>query len=58
MLPGGDLYEQEEAFFRMADARNEAHVENWLQTLNIPVIRADGTRSTEENIHLIAKSLR
>ena len=58
MLPGGDLYEQEEAFFLMADARNEAHMENWLQTLTIPVIRADGTRSTEENLHLIAKSLR
>ena len=57
MLPGGDLYEQEEAFFRMADARTDDHVENWLRTLIVPVIKVDGTRPTDENISIIANTL-
>ena len=57
MLPGGDLYEQEESFFRMADARTDDHVENWLRTLIVPVIKVDGTRPTDENISIIANTL-
>lgn len=43
MLPGGDLYEQEEAFFNMAAARTEDYAEEWLKSLNCPIIKADGT---------------
>jgi len=52
---GGDLFEQEESFFRMVESRGDDFVENWLQTLTCPVIRVDGTRSIEENIELILK---
>ena len=50
MLPGGDLYEQEEAFFRMVSQREDTLVENWLRTLQCPVIRVDGTKPVAENV--------
>lgn len=53
MLSGGDLYEREENFFRMAESRNEAYVENWIQTLKCPVIRVDGTKPVFENVEYI-----
>ena len=53
MLPGGDLYESEEAFFKFVEERPEDHVENWLETLKCPVIRVDGTKPVEENIAFI-----
>lgn len=55
--PGGDLYEKEERFFAMAASRAENSVEEWAQTLSCPIIRADGTRPVEENIHLIIKEI-
>lgn len=53
MLPGGDLYEQEENFFKFCKSRAENTVEEWVQCLNCPVIRVDGTKSVSENIELI-----
>jgi len=53
MLPGGDLYTQEERFFAFAASRAENTVEDWVQCLSCPVIRADGTKPLEENIRLI-----
>lgn len=53
MLSGGDLYEQEENFFKFIENRPEDHVENWIKTLKCPVIRIDGTRPIEENVSLI-----
>ena len=50
MLPGGDLYRQEEAFFAMAESRSEAEAADWLSTLSVPVTVLDGTVSIEENI--------
>lgn len=55
MLAGGDLYEQEESFFRMAESRQEDYVEGWLETLDCPVIRVDGTKPVKENIERIIK---
>lgn len=57
MLPGGDLYKQEKAFFDMVSAREESYVEEWLQTLHCPIIRVDGTKSIEENIVSIMKQI-
>ena len=57
MLPGGDLYEQEEVFFNMAAARTEDYVEEWLKSLNCPVIQVDGTRPIEENINFITEKI-
>lgn len=57
MLPGGDLYEREEAFFKMVGFRQEDYAENWLESVDCPVIRIDGTRSIEENVTFISRQL-
>ena len=57
MLPGGDLHEQEKAFFRMAESRQEDYVENWLQLVKCPIIRVDGTKPIEENVNAILQSI-
>lgn len=53
MLPGGDLYEQEETFFHMAAGRTKQYVEDWVDSVNCPVIRVDGTKPVEENVEYI-----
>ena len=53
MLPGGDLYEQEEKFFHLVKSRTENIVEEWVQSLSCPIIRVDGTKPVEENIKFI-----
>ena len=53
MLPGGDLYEQEQKFFDFACSRAENSVEEWAASLSCPVIRVDGTKSAAENIKSI-----
>lgn len=57
ILPGGDLYEKEKQFFDMAESRREAEVEDWLRTLTIPVIRADGTLPISENGKILRQML-
>ena len=53
MLPGGDLYEQEESFFAFAAGRAEDFAERWVRTLRCPVLRVDGTRPVAENVDYI-----
>ena len=53
MLKGGDLYESQEAFFNLINARPEHYVEEWVQSLNCPVIRIDGTKPIGENLAFI-----
>ena len=57
MLSGGDLYEQEEAFIKMAESRKDEYVESWLRSLKCPVIRVDGTKSIDENVEHIVKAI-
>ena len=57
ILMGGDLHEQEEAFFRMVDSRQDAFVENWLQKVTCPIIRVDGTKPIEENVEYICQAI-
>lgn len=57
MLPGGDLYEKEEQFFDMVDNRSEKDVIDWLEYVNVPIIRVDGTQPIEENIETIKRVL-
>ena len=57
MRPGGDLYEQEEAFFRFCEDREDSVVTDWLQTLPCPILRVDGTRPVEETVALLASKL-
>lgn len=58
MLPGGDLYEQEEKFFDLVKSRAENTVEEWVQSLSCPVIRVDGTKPIEENVKFIIEWMR
>ena len=53
MLKGGDLYEQEENFFRFIESRENDYVDNWIETLSCVVLRIDGTKPIEENISYI-----
>lgn len=57
MLEGGDLYEQENAFFNQIERRSEETVSAYLSSLSIPVIHVDGTRPIEENIRLLFQML-
>lgn len=58
MLPGGDLYTREKAFYDMASARTECYVEDWLQTLNCPILRVDGMKPPAENVSWIISQIR
>lgn len=53
MLSSGDLFEQEEKFFRVVESRNEDTVEKWAKSLKCPVIRIDGTKPVDENTDFI-----
>ena len=57
MLPGGDLYEQEENFFTYVKSRAENTVEDWVQSLSCPIIRVDGTKPIEENVEFIIERI-
>ena len=53
MLPGGDLYEKEEQWFKLVESRPENYAEEWLKSMDCPVIRVDGTKPVEGNIDYI-----
>ena len=57
VLPGGDLYEQEERFFAFAAQRTPENIENWLKTLSCRMIRLDATKSIQENLQMIKTAL-
>lgn len=58
MLSGGDLYEREEKFFQMAASRDENMVEEWVKTLQCPVVHLDGRKPIDEKIRLLIEYLR
>lgn len=49
-LPGGDLYEQEEQFFRMIAARPDSYVQDWLAQTDLPATEVNGLLPVEENV--------
>ena len=57
MLPGGDLYESEERFFRLVEARTEDHAKAWLSDLSCPVIYIDGNTEVEENAKMLVEKV-
>ncbi len=57
MLPSGDLYEKEEAFFSLVASRPGDFVEAWLPALRCPVVRVDGTRPVAETVDLLLRQL-
>ena len=50
---GGDLYEQEQAFFDMVAGRSLDRIDDWIRTMNCPVLSVDGCKPPEENAQLI-----
>ena len=57
VLPGGDMYDQEEEFFQFVSQRTPHVIEEWLNTLSCKVIYLDGTNNLHENIKAIISSL-
>ena len=57
ILPGGDLYEKEEAWFSLTDSRPEDYTAKWLETVNCPVIRVDGTLPVEQNVDALLSAM-
>ena len=50
VLPGGDLYESEQRFYDIIAARPEDYATRWLEGVDIPLLRVDGTRPVGENV--------
>lgn len=50
-------YEKEEQFFDMVEKRPEDYTTKWLETVDMPIIRVDGTRAIEDNIVKIKEEL-
>ena len=48
--PGGELYEKEQKWFATVDRRPDDYVLAWLETIECPVIRVDGTLPVEDNL--------
>lgn len=57
MLPGGDLYEKEKKFFDMVENRPEDYTTRWLETVDMPIIKVDGTCSIDANVVKIKEEL-
>ena len=57
VLPGGDMYEQEEKFFEFAQKRTPAKIECWLQTLTCRVVRLDGSKPVKDNIKALIERI-
>ena len=58
MLIGGDLHDQEEAFFQIVESRRDDYIEDWLQMVKCPIIRVDGTKTIDENVKHIIHELK
>ena len=60
ILPGGDLFEKENAWFRLTENRPEDDVTKWLEEAHVlcPVIRIDGTLPAGENAEYLVSVLR
>ena len=57
ILPGGDLYDTESKWFSLTASRPDTYVSDWLETVNCPVIRIDGTLPVENNLDYIVSEL-
>ena len=57
ILPGGDLYDRETAWFSLTDSRPEDYTTQWLETVNCPVIHVDGTLPVQQNADYLVQVL-
>lgn len=57
VLPGGDMYEQEQDFIKMIETKTMKKTDEWLQRMSCPVLRLDGAKPLEETIRLLLPQL-
>ncbi len=57
ILDGGDLAQRENDWFRLVESRPEDYVEKWLEAVDRPVFRVDGTRPVDENVEYLVSVL-
>lgn len=57
VLPGGDMYEQEESFFAFAAKRTPDKIEKWCEKIECPILRLDSTASTNSLVNHIVDTL-
>lgn len=53
ILEGGDLFERENNFFTVVRNRPENYVTSWIESVDCPVVKIDGTRTIEENVDFL-----
>lgn len=53
VMPGGDMYEQEQRFFDVAASRDPEEIKHQTEALHCPLIRLDGTKPISDNVKLI-----
>ena len=58
ILPGGDLYEKESKWFSLTDSRPDDYVTEWLEMVDCPVIRIDGTLPVEQNVDYLVSEIK
>ena len=51
------MYDKENKWFSLTDGRPETYVTDWLETVNCPVIRIDGTMPVKENVDYLLSAL-
>lgn len=56
--PGGDMFEQQRSFRKMAESRDTATVETFAKRLSCPVITLDGTQPIAENVQQMLNALK
>ncbi len=56
-LPGGDLYEREEAFFELVKKRPTNLTQQWLKTISLPILYINGLAPVETNAQAVLKFL-
>ena len=57
VLEGGDMYEQEQGFFRFVASRTMDKTDTWLQNIKCPIIYINGTEPIASNAKMITEKL-
>ena len=57
VLYGGDLYYKEKSFIDMVNNRSDNYTLDWLNNVNIPIVKVDGTKPIDENVLIIQNKL-
>lgn len=58
MLPGGDLFDRENKWFSQCESKPEEYVKRWIESIDCPVIRLDGTLPIDKNVEYLLKIIK